>query len=154
MLQALQLLLVICVMSLGAFAQDPSQSGSPVQATPDKRVFGVLPNNRTTENSIPFQAITAKQNPKLVHAGALLFNNHCYFCHGLNAVAGPLPDLRYSSKEVLDSFASIVLDGARASAGMPSYKKILSVKEVEAIREYVIARAQETAKPMQAPQPR
>jgi quinohemoprotein ethanol dehydrogenase len=102
----------------------------------------------------PVPAITAKQNPKLVHAGALLFNNHCYFCHGLNAVAGPLPDLRYSSKEVLDAFASIVLDGARASAGMPSYKKILSVKEVKAIREYVISRAQETARPMQAPQPR
>jgi quinohemoprotein ethanol dehydrogenase len=100
----------------------------------------------------PVPAITAKQNPKVMHAGALLFNNHCYFCHGLNAVAGPLPDLRYSSKEILDSFASIVLGGARASDGMPSYKKILSVKEVEAIRAYVISRAQETAKPMQSAQ--
>ncbi len=27
----------------------------------DKRIFGVLPNNRTTEGSIPFKAITAKQ---------------------------------------------------------------------------------------------
>jgi hypothetical protein len=33
----------------------------PVQASEDKRIFGVLPNNRTTENSIPFHAITAKQ---------------------------------------------------------------------------------------------
>ncbi len=33
----------------------------PVQAPEDKRIFGVLPNNRTTENSIPFHSITPKQ---------------------------------------------------------------------------------------------
>jgi hypothetical protein len=33
----------------------------PVQAPEDKRVFGVFPNNRTTENAIPFHSITAKQ---------------------------------------------------------------------------------------------
>ena len=32
----------------------------PVQAPEDKRIFGVLPNNRTTEESIPFHSITAK----------------------------------------------------------------------------------------------
>ena len=34
---------------------------APAQPLEDKRIFGVLPNNRTTENSIPFQSITAKQ---------------------------------------------------------------------------------------------
>lgn len=82
-----------------------------------------------------------------MHAGALLFNSHCFLCHGLNAVAGPLPDLRYSSREVLDSLPSIVLDGARASGGMPSDKKILSEKDVKEIRTYIIARAQEVARP-------
>jgi hypothetical protein len=33
----------------------------PVQAPEDKRIFGVLPNNRTTEDSIPFHAITGSQ---------------------------------------------------------------------------------------------
>jgi len=33
----------------------------PVQAPEDKRIFGVLPNNRTTENAIPFHAITPWQ---------------------------------------------------------------------------------------------
>ena len=103
---------------------------------------------------LPVPAIEVKQNPRLVHAGGLLFNSHCFSCHGLNAVAGPLPDLRYSSKDVLDSFASIVLGGTRASDGMPSFKKILSGKEVEAIRAYVIARAQQAAKPTQASQRR
>lgn len=102
----------------------------------------------------PMPAITAKQDPQTVRAGALLFNSHCFLCHGLNAVAGPLPDLRYSTKEVLDSLPSIVLGGARGSDGMPSFKKILSAKEVDEIRAYIIARAQEAAKPTQASQRR
>jgi mono/diheme cytochrome c family protein len=102
----------------------------------------------------PLPAIATKQNSQTVHMGALLFNSHCFTCHGLNAVAGPLPDLRYSTKETLASFAAIVLDGARASDGMPSFKKILSAKEVNAIRAYIIARAEETAKPTQASQRR
>lgn len=102
----------------------------------------------------PLPAITAKQDPQAVHTGALLFNSHCFLCHGLNAVAGSLPDLRYSSKAVLDSLPAIVLDGERASAGMPSFQKILSKKEVAAIRAYIIARAQETAGPTPAPQRR
>jgi mono/diheme cytochrome c family protein len=95
----------------------------------------------------PRPAITAKQDAQTVHAGALLFNSHCFLCHGLNAVAGPLPDLRYSSKDVLDSLPSIILGGARASGGMPSYKEILSEEDVKAIRAYIIARAQEAARP-------
>lgn len=100
----------------------------------------------------PQPAITAKQDPQAVHTGALLFNSHCFLCHGLNAVGGSLPDLRYSSKAVLDSLPSIVLGGARESSGMPSFKKILSEKEVEAIRAYIIARAQEAAGPTQVSQ--
>ena len=93
----------------------------------------------------PVPAITAKQDPKLVHDGGLLFNAQCMLCHGLNAVAGPLPDLRYASKEVLDQFEAIVLGGARASYGMPSYRNIYSATDVKAIRAYIIARSQESA---------
>jgi mono/diheme cytochrome c family protein len=69
-------------------------------------------------------------------------------------VAGPLPDLRYSSKEVLESMEPIVLGGSRAADGMPSFQKILTSKEVQAIRSYIIARAQESAKPTQASEQR
>jgi quinohemoprotein ethanol dehydrogenase len=94
----------------------------------------------------PVPAITTKQDAGKVHKGALLFNAQCIFCHGLNAVAGPLPDLRYSTKQTLDEFAAIVLGGSRISGGMPSFKKILNAKEVNAIRAYIISRAQDTAK--------
>ena len=39
----------------------PAQPVPPVQAAEDKRIFGVLPNNRTTEASLPFRRLTAKQ---------------------------------------------------------------------------------------------
>jgi hypothetical protein len=55
-----------------ACAQNPTGGASPedsvipvqappVQAPQDKRIFGVLPNNRTTENSTPFHFITPRQ---------------------------------------------------------------------------------------------
>jgi PQQ-dependent dehydrogenase (methanol/ethanol family) len=100
----------------------------------------------------PVPAIAAKQNPQAVHDGTLLYIAHCARCHGLDAVAGPLADLRYSTRATLDSFAAIVLDGSRTSDGMPSFKKILSAKDSDAIRAYVIAQAQNAAKP--APGPR
>lgn len=51
---AIFLLLFVCLTA--ASAQTP-----PVQPPEDKRIFGVLPNNRTTENSRPFQKLTGKQ---------------------------------------------------------------------------------------------
>ena len=102
----------------------------------------------------PVPAITTTQDVRTVHKGLLLFNSHCFTCHGLNAVAGPLPDLRYSSKATLDALESIVLGGARESGGMPSFKKVLTAREVDAIRAYIVSRAQETATPASASQRR
>lgn len=49
-------------------AAPPSMDAPPVvQAPQDKRIFGVLPNNRTTENSIPFHSITAKQKMTIAY---------------------------------------------------------------------------------------
>jgi hypothetical protein len=46
-------------------AQEPFEP--PVQAPQDKRMFGVLPNNRTTEASLPFHRITAKQKMTIAY---------------------------------------------------------------------------------------
>jgi hypothetical protein len=53
--------LLLFGLCLAAFAQDGADSATPVQTPQDKRIFGVLPNNRTTENSNPFHRISAKQ---------------------------------------------------------------------------------------------
>ena len=95
----------------------------------------------------PVPAITAKASPKVVHQGNLLFDYHCSMCHGVNAIAGALPDLRYSTRETLEGMEGIVLGGSLASSGMPSFRKILKAEQVRAIRSYIVARAQESAKP-------
>ena len=81
-----------------------------------------------------------------MHEGSLLFNSNCGPCHGINAVAGPVPDLRYASKEIHQDFENIVLGGSRASAGMPSFKNILNADQVRAIQAYIVSRARESSK--------
>jgi mono/diheme cytochrome c family protein len=93
----------------------------------------------------PVPAITSTASPKVVHEGNLLFNGNCGACHGINAVAGPNPDLRYSSNEIHDDFENIVLGGSRASAGMPSFKNILNAEQVRAIQAYILSRARESS---------
>lgn len=99
----------------------------------------------------PVAAITATQSPQLVHKGGLLFNSFCMECHGINAVAGPLPDLRYADRATLMGIQDIVIGGRLAPAGMPSFKKILTAEQVHAIQAYVIFRAQESAKAAKSP---
>jgi hypothetical protein len=65
-----QTLLALSVLALshGAFAQTDAtidaaapDTNTSAAATPDKRIFGVLPNYRTVENSTPFSAISTRQ---------------------------------------------------------------------------------------------
>ncbi|HWC95971.1 MAG TPA: hypothetical protein VG456_04460 [Candidatus Sulfopaludibacter sp.] len=46
------------VLSLVGYGSLQAQENTPPE---DKRIFGVMPNNRTTENSLPFHKITPKQ---------------------------------------------------------------------------------------------
>ena len=94
----------------------------------------------------PTPVISMRAPAPVVHEGGLLFNTHCAGCHGINAVAGPLPDLRYSTKETLEHIDDIVLGGKRASLGMPSFQKILTPVQVQAIQAYIVSRTRESAK--------
>lgn len=52
----------ILVLTLVIVGSAPAQEEAALSAPPqDKRVFGVIPNNRTTEASLPFAPITAKR---------------------------------------------------------------------------------------------
>ena len=98
----------------------------------------------------PRPAITLNASPNVVKEGVGLYNANCMGCHGFNVVAGPIPDLRYASKEVHDQFEQIVLGGQREMLGMPSFKKILNADQVRAIQAYVLSRAAESAKAAEA----
>ena len=95
----------------------------------------------------PTPAITMTASPQVIHDGQILYTAYCAQCHGLNAVAGPLPDLRYATRQVHEQFESIVLEGGRATLGMPSFKDLLKPDQVKAIQAYVLARAKEGGTP-------
>jgi quinohemoprotein ethanol dehydrogenase len=95
----------------------------------------------------PKPALHMNASRETLHEGMLLYGTHCLRCHGVNAVAGSLPDLRYASAEVHKQFSSIVLGGARESRGMPSFKDLLNETQVHAIEAYVLSRTEESTHP-------
>jgi PQQ-dependent dehydrogenase (methanol/ethanol family) len=95
----------------------------------------------------PVPVLTTKASAKEIQQGGQIFNSDCAQCHGINAVAGPEPDLRYADKQTLEGIEGIVLGGSRASEGMPSFAKILTPAQVKTVQAYIITRARESAKP-------
>jgi len=91
----------------------------------------------------PTPAISLDAAPETVARGGELYASMCRRCHGTNAVAGPLPDLRYASAAVHQQFEGIVLGGALAPLGMPAFDDLLTSDDVRAIQAYVLARAAE-----------
>jgi mono/diheme cytochrome c family protein/outer membrane protein assembly factor BamB len=90
----------------------------------------------------PSPAISMNATPASVHEGGVLFGKYCFYCHGVNAVAGSgIPDLRYATAETHHQFESIVLGGTRESRGMPSFKDVLKREQLPAIQAYVLSRA-------------
>ncbi|MDP3677181.1 MAG: PQQ-dependent dehydrogenase, methanol/ethanol family [Novosphingobium sp.] len=83
--------------------------------------------------------------PEQVAAGGDHYARYCSVCHGDAAVAGGLvPDLRRSgSIGSPDAFSAVVLEGALKHNGMVSFSSALNADDVEAIRQYVIKRANE-----------
>ncbi len=84
--------------------------------------------------------------------GFALYERYCTVCHGDAVVSGGLlPDLRWSPAAFsLATWVPIVLGGSRRDKGMVSFAKVLSAAEVDAIRAYVVGRAndsQPTPKP-------
>ncbi len=81
-------------------APAPGQPSVPIE---DKRIFGVLPNNRTTEGSIPFAPITAKQ--KITIAVKDSFDYPVYPTAGLFAVLYQLENQNPSFGQGMEGYA-------------------------------------------------
>jgi len=91
------------------------------------------------------QALTpprATASVATVKKGEALYQRYCGACHGDVAVSGGvLPDLRYSGALAGDQWLNIVMDGLLRPYGMISFSKELTRNDAEAIRSYVIFRA-------------
>ncbi len=94
----------------------------------------------------PAPELKIRTSPQLVSEGKRLYASLCSRCHGGDAVAGPLPDLRYSNQETLAGMEDIVLRGGRVAGGMPSFQSLLKAAQVRAIQAYIVARARESAR--------
>ena len=83
---------------------------------------------------------------RTVQRGETLFQNYCSTCHGDVAVSGGvLPDLRYSGQLANQpQWNEVVLGGSLQPYGMVSFSKELSRQDAEAIRDYVIFRANQS----------
>jgi quinohemoprotein ethanol dehydrogenase len=86
-------------------------------------------------------------NVATIEHGKEVYFNNCMVCHGDSAQSGGITtDLRWSGRtSSKESFAEIVIDGAYATAGMASFKDKLSADDVEAVRAYIVNRANEDA---------
>ncbi|MBT2133050.1 PQQ-dependent dehydrogenase, methanol/ethanol family [Croceibacterium sp. LX-88] len=77
-----------------------------------------------------------------IQAGAQLFAQTCAVCHGQNAIGG-VKDLRHMTADTHSKFNQIVLEGLYLDKGMASFADLLKKEDVEAIHNYLIARANE-----------
>lgn len=85
----------------------------------------------------------------VVQGGAQLYGRYCTVCHGDAAIqasgrGGIIPDLRYSGTlSSAENWQMIVHGGALKDNGMVSFAPVMSKPEIDSIRQYVIARANE-----------
>nr|WP_298795404.1 PQQ-dependent dehydrogenase, methanol/ethanol family [uncultured Acetobacter sp.] len=88
----------------------------------------------------------AQYDTKVTDNGYFQFQTYCAACHGDNAEgAGVLPDLRWSgSIRHQDAFYNVVGRGALTAYGMDRFDTSMKPDEIEAIRQFIIKRANET----------
>ena len=82
--------------------------------------------------------------PAQLAQGSNLYGRYCWGCHGLSG--GPPfvnnPDLRYSAAlNDANALKAIVIEGALKHSGMVSFAAALKPEDAEAIRQYLIKRA-------------
>ncbi|WP_052322039.1 PQQ-dependent dehydrogenase, methanol/ethanol family [Novosphingobium sp. MBES04] len=95
----------------------------------------------------PIARIASDASEAMVAQGRQLYHVRCWMCHGDTVVnRGGIPDLR-ASPAITDAgvFAAFVREGVAELRGMPDFGKELDAQETEAIRAYVIKRANDRA---------
>jgi quinohemoprotein ethanol dehydrogenase len=95
--------------------------------------------------AMPLDPPPVAGSSKQIAAGANVYGRYCSVCHGDAAVAGGVnPDLRRSGTLNDEAtFRSVVIDGMLQHNGMVSFKSALKPADADAIRHYVIKRANE-----------
>ena len=94
---------------------------------------------------LPLDPPPSRAAPEVIALGKEKYARYCAVCHAPGAVGSTvLPDLRRSGTlGNKAAWLSVVHDGMLKDNGMASFAESLSKEEMDAIREYVIKRANE-----------
>jgi quinohemoprotein ethanol dehydrogenase len=96
----------------------------------------------------PSPAVHVNASDAAIREGGILFLRYCIYCHGVGAVSGSsVPDLRYANAETHRQFQSIVRGGDLEYGGMPSFKDVLNLNQVQSIQAYVLSQAAAASPP-------
>ncbi|MFU7527395.1 PQQ-dependent dehydrogenase, methanol/ethanol family [Qipengyuania sp. ASV99] len=92
---------------------------------------------------LPLDPPPSRADAATIAAGKAIYGRYCSTCHGFEAVGSSvLPDLRRSGTLAdARSWAAIVHDGALKDNGMAGFAGSLTTDEIQAIRAFVIHRA-------------
>jgi alcohol dehydrogenase (cytochrome c)/quinohemoprotein ethanol dehydrogenase len=136
----------------GVFALAPgilSEVGGPVRNVSRMLVFKLGAKEQLPpESSValrPLDPPAVTGTPAQIAEGAQRYARFCGVCHGDAAWGGTVvPDLRRSpALENAKAWGTVVHDGALRDQGMVGFANVLSAEQIEAIRDYVIKRANE-----------
>jgi quinohemoprotein ethanol dehydrogenase len=100
----------------------------------------------------PMTPPAATAAASVVARGAPLYDTWCSSCHGGGVVGvGLLPDLRRTPLlHTAEGWEQVVIGGALKAKGMASFTSVMSTEEAQAIRAFVIMRANQDAPPKAA----
>ena len=104
-----------------------------------------LPPQDMTPRPPPEPPAQTATDETITH-GHALFHRFCHVCHGDGAIgSGVVPDLRWSANmQSKDAWHAVVIEGGLKENGMAGFRQRLTDDDAEAIRAYVIRRAEET----------
>ena len=80
-----------------------------------------------------------KYDPANVKEGTLVFVNYCIVCHGIPGVdrGGNVPNLGYSSPELISNLDKVVFKGPYMARGMPDFTGKLTAADLEKIKAFI-----------------
>jgi quinohemoprotein ethanol dehydrogenase len=139
-------------------AGEPSHKGGPI--TNKSRVLAFKLGGTAQLPPAPTPPIPPSPPARFgdaatVQGGFVLFHAYCSVCHGDAAVGGNvLPDLRHTTALSDPArFKHIVVEGSLTSNGMVAFGKVLPAGGEEALRAYIVGRANDENAPPPPPPP-
>ena len=118
-------------------------------ATPKRRVLTfALDGNRVLPG---FELPSGRQEPPAtsldaaaIKRGGQAYTRLCARCHGAGVVSdGSVPDLRKLDNSWYERFDAVVLDGLMLDMGMPRFDTVLTPRQSEEIKAYVLTHARD-----------